>query len=275
MLSYPQIMGIVNVTPDSFYDGGHYHQHDAAFKHALQLIQDGADIIDVGGESTRPGATPISIQEECDRVLPVIEKLVHETATPISVDTRHAVVMQEAIRLGVAIINDVAALTQENALAVVSQQPVKICLMHMQGQPGTMQKAPQYDNILQEIEHFFQERIAACEQAGISRQQLWLDPGFGFGKTLEHNLTLLGNLTFFKKLGCPLLVGLSRKSMFGALLNKPPEQRLSASLAGVLIALLQGVACVRTHDVADTKDALAVMKAVQPYCKESLSVTAA
>lgn len=275
MFSYPQIMGIVNVTPDSFYDGGHYHQKDAAFMHALQLIQDGADIIDVGGESTRPGAISISIQEECDRVLPVIEKLVLETATPVSVDTRHAVVMQEAIRLGAAIINDVAALTQNNALAVVSQYPVKVCLMHMQGQPGTMQEKPQYDNILQEIDHFFRERIAACEQAGISRQQLWLDPGFGFGKTLEHNLTLLGNLAFFKQLGCPLLVGLSRKSMFGALLNKPPEQRLPASLAAALIALLQGVACVRTHDVAATKDVLAVVKAVQPYCKESLSVTTA
>ncbi len=268
-------MGIVNVTPDSFYDGGRYFQHETAFKHALQLIHDGADIIDVGGESTRPGATPISIQEECDRILPLIEKLVLETATPISVDTRHAVVMQEAIRLGAAIINDVAALTQENALAVVSQYPVKVCLMHMQGQPGTMQNAPHYDNILQEVEDFFRKRIAACEQAGISRQQLWLDPGFGFGKNLEHNLTLLGNLAFFKTLGCPLLVGLSRKSMFGALLNKPSEQRLPASLAAVLIALLQGVACVRTHDVAATHDVLAVMKAVQPYCKESLSVTAA
>ncbi len=275
MFSYPQIMGIVNVTPDSFYDGGRYHQQDAAINHALQLIEDGADIIDVGGESTRPLATPISIEEECDRVLPVIEKLVLETATPISVDTRHAVVMQEAIRLGAAIINDVAALTQGNALAVVSKHPVKVCLMHMQGEPRTMQNAPEYDNILQEIEHFFRERIAACEQAGMSRQRLWLDPGFGFGKTLEHNLTLLGNLAFFKKLGCPLLVGFSRKSMFGALLNRPPEQRLPASLAATLIAFMQGVACVRTHDVAATKDVLAVMKAVQPYCKESLSVTAA
>lgn len=268
-------MGILNVTPDSFYDGGRFHLHDAAYQHALALIQEGADIIDIGGESTRPGAMPVSIQEECDRVLPLVEKLVKETATPISVDTRHAIVMSEAIRLGASIINDVAALTEENALTVVSKHPVKVCLMHMQGSPESMQQKPHYENILDEIADFFETRIAACEQAGLSRQQLLLDPGFGFGKTLEHNLTLLGNLAFFKKLGCPLLVGLSRKSMFGAILNKPPEQRLPASLGAALIALLQGVAVVRTHDVAATKDVLAVMKAVQPYCKENLSVRSA
>jgi len=271
----PQIMGILNVTPDSFYDGGRYHLHDTAFKHALQLINEGADIIDIGGESTRPGAMPVSIQQECDRVLPLVEQLVKETTTPISVDTRHAIVMKEAIRLGASIINDVAALTEENALAVVSQHPVKVCLMHMQGTPQTMQHKPHYENILDEIVDFFEMRIAACEQAGISRQQIWLDPGFGFGKTLEHNLTLLGNLAVFKKWGCPLLVGLSRKSMFKALLNRTPEQSLPASLGAALIALLQGVAVVRTHDVAATKDVLAVMKAVQSYSKENLSVRSA
>ncbi|MCS5710483.1 dihydropteroate synthase [Candidatus Berkiella aquae] len=268
-------MGIVNVTPDSFYDGGRYRAQSTAFEHALQLIREGADIIDIGGESTRPGALPVSIQEECDRVLPLLEKLIQETAMPISVDTRHAVVMQEAIRLGASIINDVAALTQENALEVVSKHPVKVCLMHMQGLPETMQQKPHYENILEEINAFFVERLQACEQAGLSRQRIWLDPGFGFGKTLEHNLMLLGNLSFFQTLGCPLLVGLSRKSMFGALLNRAPEQRLPASLSAALIASLQGVACIRTHDVAATRDALSVMKAVQPHCKETLSVRTA
>ncbi|MGE3318159.1 MAG: dihydropteroate synthase [Candidatus Berkiella sp.] len=275
MFAYPQIMGILNVTPDSFYDGGFHHSHTAAFEHALQLISEGADIIDVGGESTRPGAQPISIQEECDRVLPVIEKLVKETATPVSVDTRHAQVMKEAIRLGASIINDVNALQNEDTLNVVANQPVKVCLMHMQGTPESMQHKPQYENILQEIYDFFVARINACEAHGLSRKNIWLDPGFGFGKTLEHNLTLLGNLSFFKSLGCPLLVGISRKSMFGALLNRPAELRLPASLSAALIALLQGAAIVRVHDVAATFDALAVLKAVQPHCKENLSVTAA
>lgn len=268
-------MGIINVTPDSFYDGGRYHLHSTAFSHALQLIKEGADILDIGGESTRPGAQSVSIQEECDRVLPVLEMLVKETATPISVDTRHAEVMSEAIRLGASIINDVAALTEPNALDVVSKHPVKVCLMHMQGTPESMQLKPQYENILQEIEAFFVERITACENAGIQRKQIWLDPGFGFGKTLEHNLTLLGNLSFFKPLGCPILVGLSRKSMFGALLNKPVEQRMPASLAAALIAVMQDAAIVRTHDVAATKDVLAVLKAVQPFCKENMSVRVA
>ncbi len=275
MFSYPQIMGIINVTPDSFYDGGRYHLQSAAFTHALRLIAEGADILDIGGESTRPGAQPVSIQEECDRVLPVLEMLVKETATPISVDTRHAEVMSEAIRLGAAIINDVAALTEANTLDVVSKHPVKVCLMHMQGEPSSMQQKPHYENILDEIYAFFVDRIAACEQAGMSRGQLLLDPGFGFGKSLEHNLTLLGNLAFFKSLGCPILVGLSRKSMFGALLNKPVEQRMPASLAGALIALMQDAAVVRTHDVAATKDVLAVLKAVQPFCKENMSVRVA
>lgn len=275
MFAYPQIMGILNVTPDSFYDGGFHHSHQAAFQHALQLISEGADIIDVGGESTRPGAHPVSIQEECDRVLPVVEQLVKETATPVSVDTRHALVMKEAIRLGASIINDVNALQGEGALEVVAKQPVKVCLMHMQGIPETMQHKPQYENILQEVYDFFEKRLQACEEQGILRQNIWLDPGFGFGKSLDHNLTLLGNLTFFKSLGCPLLVGISRKSMFGALLNRPVELRLPASLSAVLIALLQGVAIVRVHDVAATFDALAVLKAVQPYCKENLSVTTA
>lgn len=275
MFAYPQIMGILNVTPDSFYDGGFHHSKESAFRHALQLISEGADIIDVGGESTRPGARPISVQEECDRVLPVIEQLVKETAVPISVDTRHAIVMKEAIRLGVSIINDVNALQGIDALQVVAKQPVKVCLMHMQGNPETMQNKPQYENILQEIYDFFVARIKACEEQGLPRQNIWLDPGFGFGKSLEHNLTLLGNLAFFKSLDCPLLVGISRKSMFGALLNRPTELRLPASLSAALIALLQGAAVVRVHDVAATFDALAVLKAVQPYCKENLSVTAA
>ncbi len=258
-------MGILNVTTDSFSDGGRYYTFDNAINQALKMVAEGADIIDVGGESTRPGATPVSIDEECERVIPIIECLKNEIAIPISIDTRHAKVMAAAVNAGASIVNDVMALQNEGSLDIVATKGVPVCLMHMQGLPQTMQANPIYDDVVKDIYTFFEQRITACEQKGIQRKNIWIDPGFGFGKTLEHNLTLLGNLSFFKTLGCPLLIGLSRKAMFGAILNKPPEDRLYASLAGTMLAAMQGVAIIRTHDVGPTKDILKVMQAALPF----------
>lgn len=255
-------MGIVNVTPDSFYDGGRYYERDKAISHAMQLIREGADIIDIGGESTRPGAKPVSIDEERDRVIPIIEYLSKETAIPISIDSRHPAVMQAAILAGACIVNDVSGMQDAAAREIVAKQQVPVCIMHMQGKPETMQHAPIYTDIIQEELLFFKNRIELCEKAGILRENIWIDPGFGFGKTLEHNLTLLANLSRFKQLGCEILVGLSRKSMFGQLLNKPEEQRLYGSIAGSVIACLQGATIIRTHDVSATKDALIVIDAL-------------
>jgi dihydropteroate synthase len=264
-----KIMGIVNVTPDSFYDGGRYLSKESAIKHAMQLIDEGADIIDIGGESTRPGAMPVSIDEECDRVIPIIEFLSKETSIPISIDSRHTTVMQAAIRAGAHIVNDVSGMQDATARALVAKHQIPVCIMHMQGEPDTMQNAPIYTDILQEVSLFLKNRIELCEKAGILREKIWIDPGFGFGKTLAHNLTLLANLSYFKQLGCEILVGLSRKSMFGMLLNKPEEQRLQGSIAGTVFALMQGATIVRTHDVSATKDALAVFDALQPYSHRS------
>ncbi len=259
------LMGVLNVTPDSFYDGGRHHSKEKAFSHALQMIQEGADIIDIGGESTRPGAQIVSPEEECDRVIPVIEKLKQETDTPISIDSRHTAVIKAALDAGAVFVNDVYALQDDGALATVAAANVPVCLMHMQGTPESMQNRPHYQDVLQELYHFFIERIVACEQAGIAREKIWLDPGFGFGKTLDHNLTLLTNLSFFKTLGCPLLIGLSRKSMFGEILNKPADERLHGTLAATMVAALQDVSIIRTHDVAATKDILTVARAIKPY----------
>ncbi|MBI2791248.1 MAG: dihydropteroate synthase [Gammaproteobacteria bacterium] len=257
-----KIMGIVNVTPDSFYDGGRYYERDQAISHAMQLIREGADIIDIGGESTRPGAKPVSIDEECDRVIPIIEYLSKETATPISIDSRHTAVMKAALHAGAQIVNDVSGMQDATARELVAKHQVPVCIMHMQGKPETMQHAPIYTDIIQEVLLFLKNRIELCEKAGILRENIWIDPGFGFGKTLEHNLTLLSNLSSFKQLGCEILVGLSRKSMFGKLLNKPEEQRLHGSIAGTVVACLQGATIIRTHDVSATKDALAVVDAL-------------
>lgn len=264
-LSIPTIMGILNVTPDSFYDGGRYTHFDQAINQAKQMVREGADIIDVGGESTRPGAIPISNAEECDRIIPIIKQLKQELTVPISVDTRHAEVMTAALAAGADIINDINALQNPGAIEVAAARGVPVCLMHMQGTPQNMQNSPTYRNILQEIYQFFVHRIEVCEKAGILRENIWVDPGFGFGKDLAHNLTLLANLSFFKTLGVPLLVGLSRKSMFGKILNLPLEQRLNGSLAGAMLAAMQGASIIRTHDVAATKEVIAVLKAVQPY----------
>ncbi len=260
-----QIMGVLNVTPDSFFDGGHHHTTEKAIEHGLRLINEGADIIDIGGESTRPGANPVSIDEECMRVIPVIEALKERTDIPLSIDTRHTAVMKAAIEAGVSIINDVAALSDKGAMALASQHDITICLMHMQGTPESMQHAPHYQHVVSEVHLFLKQRLLDCLQAGIKKENIWIDPGFGFGKNLSHNLALLASLQQLTALGVPVLVGLSRKSMFGEIVNKPADQRLYASLAGAVIASLQGASIIRTHDVMATKDAIAVVQAVQPY----------
>jgi len=253
-------MGIVNVTPDSFFDGGLHLQRDAALAHARQLIVEGADILDIGGESTRPGAQPVSVQEELDRVLPVIEGL-HGTSIPVSIDTRKPEVMQAAIVAGVHMVNDIDALQDAAAMKAVAASDVGVCLMHKQGDPQTMQAQPHYRNVVAEVSAFLRERIAAAEAAGIRRNRIVIDPGFGFGKTLEHNLALLRELNKLTELGVPVLAGLSRKSMLGALTGEDADQRLPASIAAALIAVRHGAAIVRVHDVRATVDALKIWNA--------------
>lgn len=270
-LSHPQVMGILNVTPDSFSDGGRHRQIDAALRRADEMQVEGAAIIDVGGESTRPGASPVSIAEELERVLPVIESLRSRIDLVISIDTLKPEVMDQACRAGAHLVNDVRALQNPGALEVVARHGVAVCLMHMQGEPRSMQASPQYTDVVPEVEAFLQERIEACEQAGIGRDRLLIDPGFGFGKALPHNLALLGDLARFKRLGCPLLVGLSRKSMFQQLLGLPLEQRLAASLAAASIAAWQGASIIRAHDVRPTVEALRVVAAARQI-QESLSL---
>jgi dihydropteroate synthase len=255
-------MGILNITPDSFSDGGlHFHPEDA-LRRAEKMIAEGVDLFDIGGESTRPGAQPVSVQEELDRILPVIEAL-QTLGKPISVDTQKTAVMREVLRLGVDIINDVRALQDEGAVECLAQYSAKICLMHMRGSPQTMQAAPEYKDVVTEVHEFLAARIKACEAAGIDKSRLILDPGFGFGKTLSHNLQLLNSLEAFHDLGCPLLVGLSRKSMFGQITGKPFDDRMASSLAATVVSLLQGAAYVRTHDVGATRDAILVLQAMQ------------
>lgn len=259
-------MGIVNVTPDSFFDGGQHLQRDAALAHAHQLIAEGADIIDIGGESTRPGARPVSVQEELDRVLPIIEGLRGASApispVPISIDTFKPEVMRAAINAGAQMVNDINALQDTAAMEAVALSNVAVCLMHKQGDPQTMQQQPHYKNVVSEVSVFLRERIAAAETAGIQRERIVIDPGFGFGKTLAHNLTLLRQLKNLTELGVPVLAGLSRKSMLGALTGQDIAQRLSASVAAALIAVQRGANIVRVHDVRATVDALKIWDAV-------------
>lgn len=260
-LSRPLVMGIVNVTPDSFSDGGRHLLRDAAISHARQLISEGADILDIGGESTRPGAQAVSVQEELDRVLPVIEGL-RDAGVPLSVDTFKADVMRAAIAAGASMVNDINALQQPEALAAVVASNAAVCLMHKQGQPQTMQIEPEYQDVLHEIMDFLRSRVAVVEAAGINRERIVIDPGFGFGKTVAHNLILLRKLHAFAELGVPLLAGLSRKSMLGKLTGQDVEHRLSASLAAVLIAVQRGASIVRVHDVRETVDVLKVWQAI-------------
>ncbi|MDB9868309.1 dihydropteroate synthase [Pseudomonadales bacterium] len=259
----PMVMGILNVTPDSFADGGKYLVPAQAAEHARQMILDGADIIDVGGESTRPGAAVISVEEELHRVIPVIQAIRAESTIPISIDTSTPEVMRQAALMGVDLINDVRALSRPGALAAAAATGLPVCLTHMQGDPQTMQLEPTYTNLLVEICGFFEARILACEAAGIPRAKIILDPGFGFGKTAAHNLQLINRLEEFMMFGCPLLVGLSRKSTIGEVLGDPAVDRLQGSIAGALLAYMNGASLLRVHDVAETVQALRVVKAIQ------------
>ncbi|WP_017431321.1 dihydropteroate synthase [Vreelandella jeotgali] len=262
-LSAPRVMGVLNVTPDSFSDGGRYAALDAALRQAERMLADGAAIIDVGGESTRPGAEPISAQQELDRVALVVEALSRELDALVSVDTSSAAVIREAGSLGAGMINDVRALERDGALDAAVDSGLPICLMHRQGEPQTMQQAPHYDQPVEKaVSEFLLERVAACEGAGIARERLLLDPGFGFGKTLEHNLRLLNRLPTLGELGLPLLVGMSRKSMIGKALDRPVDQRLPGGLALSTLAVERGARILRVHDVAETVDAVNMTRAV-------------
>ncbi len=260
-LSRPQVMGILNITPDSFSDGGRFIGKDAAVKQARSMLTAGAVILDIGGESTRPGAEEVSVQQELDRVLPVIEAIRSELDCVISIDTCKTQVMKEAVAAGADIINDIKALLDPGAVEVAVAAQVPVCLMHMQGQPRTMQQAPVYQDVVKEVAEFLQQRAEICIAAGIAKSQIILDPGFGFGKSLQHNYQLLSQLSEILALNYPLLVGMSRKSMIGQLLNVPPAERLAGSLACATIAVMQGARIIRAHDVKETVQAVAVATA--------------
>ena len=262
-LDRPRIMGIVNVTPDSFSDGGEHFDADAAVAHGLQLAGEGADILDVGGESTRPGAAGVSLEEELRRVIPVIERLASATSLPISIDTSKPEVMRAAVVAGAGMINDVRGLRGEGALDAAAGLGVPVVLMHMLGEPGSMQVAPEYDDVVAEVHRFLAERIFAAEMAGIDKQRIVVDPGFGFGKTVQHNLQLLAQLRRFTELGVPVLAGLSRKKTIGELTgHEAPRDRIHGSVAAHLIAAQRGAMVLRVHDVAATVDAIKVWNAV-------------
>jgi dihydropteroate synthase len=260
-LSCPKVMGIVNVTPDSFSDGGRHLSHEAAIAHARRLIEEGADMLDIGGESTRPGAAAVGEQEELARVLPVIEGL-RDITVPISIDTWKPAVMRAAIAAGASMVNDINALQAPEALAAVAASDAAVCLMHKQGNPENMQLAPQYADVMDEVMSFLRQRVQSAEAAGIARERIVIDPGFGFGKTLAHNLALLKNMRDFAALGMPLLAGLSRKSMLGAITGQDVDHRQTASVAAALIAVQRGAAIVRVHDVRETVDALKIWNSV-------------
>ena len=263
-LSEPHIMGILNTTPDSFSDGGCFSNIDAALYHAEQMMKDGATIIDIGGESTRPGAVAVSLSEEMDRVLPVLEKVRANLDVCISVDTSSPELMTQAAGLGAHLLNDVRALKKDGAILAAKNTQLPVCLMHMQGQPDTMQEKPSYESVLDEVSQFFTQRLLACEFAGLSRGRILIDPGFGFGKSLSHNYKLLAHLEYFKSLNLPILVGLSRKSMIGGVLqDRNVEGRLIGSVTAALLAVMKGANIVRVHDVKETADALAVYQAMQ------------
>ena len=264
VLDRPRIMGILNVTPDSFSDGGDWLGFPQALMHAHHMAAAGADIIDIGGESTRPGAEPVSVQQELDRTIPVIEALRAEIRLPISIDTNKPEVMRAAAEAGAGLINDVFALRREGALATAAELGLPVCLMHMQGDPGFMQEAPRYDDVVAEVEAFLLERAAACVAAGISAEQILLDPGFGFGKTLDHNLELLRGLPRLAGHGYPVLAGLSRKAMLGQITGREVQHRVAGSITLAALAVQGGAAVVRVHDVAETRDALRVLNAVWP-----------
>ncbi len=255
-------MGVVNVTPDSFSDGGRFFDREAAVSHARRLAQEGADIIDFGGESTRPGAAPVSEQEELDRVIPVLQTL-NPFDKPISVDTRRPAVMKAALAAGASMINDIQALAAPGALEAVAGTDCAVCLMHMKGTPATMQQEPRYDDVVAEVKAFLKEAVARATAAGIERARIVADPGFGFGKTVAHNLEILRKLAEFQALGVPILAGLSRKSTIGKITGRPADERLAGSLAMALLALQGGAKILRVHDVRETKDVIAVWRAFE------------
>ena len=277
VLDRPRVMGIVNVTPDSFSDGGAHDTADAAFAHALRLLEEGADILDIGGESTRPGADEVPLEEELRRVVPLIERLSRETSAPISVDTSKPEVMRAAVGAGAGMLNDVYALRRDGALDTAAALGMPVVLMHMLGEPRSMQQAPRYDDVVGEVHRFLAERIFAAEMAGIAKKRIVIDPGFGFGKDTTHNLALLAQLERFGDLGVPVLAGLSRKRTIGELTGRGiPRERVHGSVAAHLIAAQRGARLLRVHDVAATVDALKVWNAVasQPQPRQSSASSA-
>ncbi|AWH17222.1 dihydropteroate synthase [Stenotrophomonas sp. ZAC14D2_NAIMI4_7] len=275
-LDRAQVMGIVNVTPDSFSDGGAHDSTDAAVAHGLKLVEQGADLLDIGGESTRPGAAPVSIDEELQRVVPVIEQLAARTQVPISIDTFKPEVMRAAVAAGAGMINDIYGLRQEGALEAAAAAGVPVVLMHMQGEPGNMQAEPHYDDVVAEVHGFLVQRLFAAEMAGIAKKHLVIDLGFGFGKTTAHNMTLLARSERFLELGVPMLAGLSRKRSLGELTGRQvPSDRVAASVAAHLIAVQRGARIVRVHDVAATVDALKIWQAVEAVPAPRVAASAA
>jgi dihydropteroate synthase len=261
-LGRPLVMGVVNVTPDSFYDGGRHADPQAAIGHARRLAEQGADLLDIGGESSRPGAAPVTAEDELARILPVLEGIA-DLRVPVSVDTTKPEVMRIALAHGAAMINDITALAAPGALELVAASDAAVCLMHMQGSPRTMQAEPTYADVVAEVRDFLATRAAACTAAGIAQDRIVVDPGFGFGKTVEHNLTLLARLGEIAALGFPVLAGWSRKSSLGRITGRPADDRLAASVAAAMLAVQHGARIVRVHDVAATRDALAVLAAVE------------
>jgi dihydropteroate synthase len=262
-LAQTHVMGILNITPDSFSDGGRFHQRDLALRHAQAMVEAGATLIDIGGESTRPGARAVSVVEELERVAPLVEAISRELDVIISVDTSTPAVMRESARLGAGLINDVRSLRRDGALDAAAATGLPVCLMHMQGEPGTMQDHPHYDDLLGEVSGFLQERIQACATVGIPAERILLDPGFGFAKSHAHNLSLFKHMQALHALGRPLLVGVSRKSMVGLALNKPVTERLHGSLALAALAMTKGARILRVHDVAETVDVVRMIAAVE------------
>lgn len=262
-LAHTHVMGILNVTPDSFSDGGRFSQRDAALRHAEEMVLAGATLIDVGGESTRPGARAVSPLEELERVAPVVELIARELDVIISVDTSTPAVMRETARLGAGLINDVRSLQRDGALDAAAATGLPVCLMHMLGEPGDMQDSPHYDDLLGEVSGFLSERMRQCDLAGIPKERIILDPGFGFAKTLQHNLSLFRQMDALLDLGCPLLVGVSRKSMIGLALNRPVGERLYGGLALAALAVSKGARILRVHDVAETVDVVRMIEAVE------------
>ncbi len=261
-LTTPVVMGILNVTPDSFSDGGRFAAADRALRHAFEMIEAGAGIIDIGGESTRPGAADVDAEEEIRRVIPIVAELARRTSVPISVDTSKPAVIRAALDAGASLINDVRALREPGALEAVAASDAAVCLMHMQGEPRSMQQDPHYVDVVTEVRDFLRDRMHACQSAGIDAERVVLDPGIGFGKRLPHNLALLARLPVLNALGRPILIGVSRKSMFRDLLNRPLEQRLAGGLAVATAAVLAGAKIMRVHDVAETADAVKVAAAL-------------